>query len=189
MNLTVNYKGLEVRCESLEDLDVLAAHAEAQSVSVRGVSEQRDSAGRRLLMAVNRGQEVRLLAEVSTGPRTDAELCQRLGLRTESNDRVRANKALAGSLAAVSRAAKRIGLGKPLNQSIGRMDSGDRKYVYSMSPKLAAEIRDALSDPDFLEDTLSLTSDEAQKVRDGISQLKRGLSEDWREVKKNDVGR
>ena len=135
MAYRVLYKGLEVVCETPEDVDALA-ESSTRGQGRRKESQQKQHRSiKRLVRGLGDKQRSLLtrLAE-SDKPVLDSELRSILGLED--------NKALAGVLASISKLAKGAGLdrGSIINKTMTRNGSGDRHYAYSIAPEACEEV-------------------------------------------------
>lgn len=155
MPFTVNYRGLHVECETINDLNRLAEELEATKAKdarkARRLAKSQaqplsqaskpslfepEKSIRGLVHQLKENQR-QLLSEISKTERSDAELRQLLNLN--------GNKALAGVLSGISKAAKRIGLEDvPIESKMSRSGSGEREYRYSIRPDAAEEVQKAL---------------------------------------------
>jgi hypothetical protein len=151
MAFIVKYRGLDVQCESISDINELAdqvevtrtkedrrAKREATRVpvgrstaplfadrSIRGVIQELKSPQRKLISAIAESE------------RTDSELRDLLGLD--------GNKALAGVLSSISKASKRLGLDHVfIEKQESRAGNGEREYRYSIRPESLEEVQRAL---------------------------------------------
>ena len=152
MPFTVNYRGLPVQCETIEDLNRLAEQLEInrakEARKTRRVGQPQgqttplfttSSASEKSVYGLVCGlkdQQRMLLSEINTSARSDSELRALLHLAN--------NKALAGVLSGISKAAKRLGTQVPIEKQMSRSSSGDREYRYSISPDVAEEVQRAL---------------------------------------------
>lgn len=151
MAFVTRYRGLEVQCETIEDLNALADQMQlSKSVSRTSRHGQRTPPSEtsrpsllptedpmRQLIPELSPQQLRLLSEIAKDQKSDSELRHALAL---SN-----NKALAGILAGISKAAKRIGLQTPIEKSVTRSTTGEREYTYTLESGVIEEVKQALN--------------------------------------------
>ena|ERR1700734_908762 len=153
MPFTVNYRGLQVECETIEDLNRLAEQQEASRAKdarkARRLARSQAGTGAEWSPVIGeqsisglihelKDNQKQLLSEISEAEKTDIQLRAVLHLAN--------NKALAGVLAGISKAAKRLGLqDAPIIESkMSRSGNGDREYRYSIRPEAAEEVQKAL---------------------------------------------
>jgi len=146
MAYRVRYRGLEVICETLQDVDALADRQEKRSESVKPIIqrfprlplENRQHGSVRLLMGEIGTQQKALLEElVKHQNLTDSDARRLLSLRN--------NKALAGILTGISRRAGAAGItGKILKKAETRNGTG-RHYAYSIAPEFVEEVKAGLA--------------------------------------------
>jgi hypothetical protein len=147
MGFKVNYRGLEVTCETPEDVDALASLArigKACKQAVRGFPKPslfdnpKHGSARILVreLAEQPRNLLRLLAE--KGKMTDAEIRELLGLQN--------NKALAGVLTGISKRAKKAGINKAIVEKVSKRNgTGERRYLYSIGSQFLEEVRNGLA--------------------------------------------
>lgn len=152
MAFTVQYRGLPVQVDSIKELDQLAEQLETQrdretrrakravrSQTPRGAQFDTtpDKSVRGLVRELQANQRI-ILAALVGGDQSDADLRRLLNLGTN-------NKALAGALSSISKAAKRIGVDSPIDKKNSRSGNGKREYIYSLIPAAVEEVQRALS--------------------------------------------
>jgi glutamyl-tRNA reductase len=149
MSFTVTYRGLQVECKTIEDLNRLAEESEsirakdarkarriAKAQAARPSLFEPDKSIRGLVKEL-KDQQRTLLTEISKAEKSDAELRALL--------RLPGNKALAGVFSGISKAAKRLGLESvPIERKMTRSGSGEREYRYSIHPEVAEEVQKVL---------------------------------------------
>ncbi|MBI3894945.1 MAG: hypothetical protein HY313_03350 [Acidobacteria bacterium] len=147
MAFRVRYRGLEVICETLQDVDALADRLEKRSESAtkptiqrfpRLPLENRQHGSARLLMGeIGKRQRAFLEELVKHGSLTDNDARQLLSLRD--------NKALAGILTGISRRSGASGIvGKIVKKYGTRNGTGERHYTYSIVPEFIEEVKAGL---------------------------------------------
>jgi hypothetical protein len=141
MAFRVIYKGLEVICETLEDVDALADSSSASgSNRSRREPKRQHRSIRRLVQELGEKQHLllTLLVAEPDKPSPDNELRESLELGD--------NKALAGILSSISKRAKSAGLDTRniMTKKATRNGSGERHYAYSIVPEAIAEVKAGL---------------------------------------------
>lgn len=145
MSFRVVVKGLEVICETPQDVEALARHFdpaedhhERRSYSPRQTTRPHRSI-KKLMRELNEKQRalIQLLAGEDS-PCTDEAL--RVALEVEGN------KALAGILTGISKRAKRAGIEADtlILRAHHRNGSGERHYEYSLKPEAREEVNAGL---------------------------------------------
>jgi len=153
MPFTVNYRGLSVQVESVEELDQLAERTETQrereSRRAKRVARSQTSRGplfvdiapeksiRGLVKELQDNQKTILAALCNTN-QSDTDLRRLLNLGSN-------NKALAGALSSITKAANKVGVESPIQKKSSRSGNGEREYVYSLIPGAIEEVQRALS--------------------------------------------
>jgi hypothetical protein len=112
-----------------------AARAQSQPISLFSTSQNPDKSVYGLVSQL-KSQQRMLLSEISKAARSDGDLRALLHLEN--------NKALAGVLSGISKAAKRLGTQVPIDKQMSRSSSGDREYRYSIRPDAIEEVQRAL---------------------------------------------
>lgn len=151
MAFVVNYRGMPVQVDSIEELDQLAEKMESQRERDMRKAKRaaRPAAPRNNLFDLGPEKSIRglvrelrdngraVLSALSERSHTDTELRALLNLGDN-------NKALAGALAGISKAAAKIGVDLPLEKKISRTGNGQREYTYSLSSAAIEEVQKAL---------------------------------------------
>lgn len=139
MAFRILYKGLEVFCDTPQEVDALASQRKVSPERfprlLSEISEKPDIKG--MVQSLKKNQQA-LLRHLVAGPQSDADL------RTKMN--LDGNKALAGVLSGVSKAAKRMGL-EPrgiINKTASRNGTGERHYQYSLVPEAMEDVKRGL---------------------------------------------
>jgi len=146
MGFKVNYRGLEVTCETPEDVDALAervrlvrAHRDAIERSPRYPLFDNPKHGSAKILMKELSEQPRKLLKllIERGKLTDAEIRELLGLQN--------NKALAGVMTGISKRAKKAGINKAIvEKAFKRNGTGERLYQYSIGSQFVDEVRSGL---------------------------------------------
>ena len=140
MSYRVRYKGLDVICENVADIDALAASSSTDSSRVKRIQKREHRSVRRLIRELNENQRKLLEMLLASGEKPVIDTDLRAALRLDNN------KALAGILAGISKRAKSAGIdgGSLLTKSQSRNGSGERHYAYRIVPEASEEVRSGL---------------------------------------------
>ena len=141
MGYKVSYRGLEVVCETSQDVDALADRADGFSPkgrkrrSAAGTSNRKHRSVKKLMPELGQPQQELIKALFAASqPLSDAELRESLSLRD--------NKVLAGILASISKRAKHAGIEMQIiSKTHLRNGTGERHYRYSISSEVLEEVR------------------------------------------------
>jgi hypothetical protein len=152
MPFTVSYRGMAVQVDSVEELDQLAQQTESQRerearrmkraarppVTRNTLFDTAPEKSIRGLVRELRDNQKLILAALCNSEQSDADLRKLLNFGDN-------NKALAGALAGVSKAAKRVGIEAPIQKKMSRSGNGAREYIYSLVPSVTEEVHKAMS--------------------------------------------
>jgi len=144
MGFKVNYRGLEVTCETPEDVDALADRARSKGAQKEAIQRfprlpllERHGDVKRLVGELGQQQKTLLRQLVDRGKLSDADIRQLLSLGN--------NKALAGVLTGISKRAKRAGIsGTVLEKTSKRNGTGERHYQYTISSRFFEDVKEGL---------------------------------------------
>jgi hypothetical protein len=134
------YKGLEVICETAQDLDALASGTSSNGHGRTRKPRTQHKNVKRLVREVGEKQQLLLSLLLKARPSsvTDQQLREGLGLES--------NKGLAGVFSGLSKQAKGVGIAPDslILKSASRNGSGDRTYQYALTDEIAAEVEEGL---------------------------------------------
>jgi hypothetical protein len=138
MGYVVKYKGLEVSCETPQDVDRLAEHEASGTQRARRQAVARHGSIKRLVKESDqKHKELLGILLNSTDPVSDEDLKTALSLET--------NKALAGVLAGFSKRSKTAGIAdKIIVKSTRRNGTGERHYHYAVNQAAMDEVKQGL---------------------------------------------
>jgi hypothetical protein len=149
MGYRVNYRGLEVACDSFADLDALAEHLAGSKASPTKSSgngsvqpaEQKPATLKEFVqtLSLNPKNLLRALVKAESHKMRDIDLCHALGLKN--------TQALSGVISTLHRTAGRAGL-KVENFFEKQVDSSDPKnkiIEFSIRPSALEQVREGVS--------------------------------------------
>lgn len=146
MGFKVNYRGLEVTCETPDDVDALAERmrlGRAQKEAIQRfprypLFDNPKHGSAKLLMKDLAEQPKNLLKLlIERGKLTDVEIRELLNLQN--------NKALAGVMTGISKRAKKAGINKPIVEKFfKRNGTGERLYQYSIGSQFVEDVKSGL---------------------------------------------
>jgi len=135
MPYTVKYKGLDVQCDSIEEIDQLASSLSGRNGS-SGVSAASGTTADRLTAFVKalrpRHRQVLLAIAKSTTPVSADKLVELAGVEQGE---------IRGVMGGLTRIAKNNGLEKLIVRDFRRNGTGKRHYEYSIDGEIVEEVR------------------------------------------------
>jgi hypothetical protein len=144
MAYRTTYKGQEVICDTIQELDALLGTDTTSSSSGRKKTEKRTprtAKGWAKAVAPEQRDFLKALACAHPNSLSDVQIKEKLGLDSSSG-----NRKIAGLMGGLNKAAKKSGLqfADLISKENTRNGNGERHYSYGIVPTVIAEVKQGL---------------------------------------------